>query len=919
MPKRHQPQEYQGALTRNRARLQNKRVGDTTKASPNRRSNVAETTLEKENTDFNSPPRKRKRFNNALITPESNKRLVNTRVSAFIPKSRGDSSAVGQSHGHATGDPSSAGLKQTGSTPFKFSTHNAQSIVSRGYSTTELQSTRRLDAKTLVDDYLLPDITGLLDLAAPDSKAAEETASRLAVDISTLLEELLLLKSSQVSTGGRRGHGGKGVAGGKQRVQQRKHTQPDIIFGWMSERHRVSSTSRVSQTQLKAAANILSKRFDRLKKWIDTKRGTGKESDLYEPISQLFHFVAGCIKSVNKALPVHPERLIVPFFCPDRKSADGDDESRVDLVLNIAGPDSYIIGTPTNTPSSDNSKLPMFLDAFSVIEVKREAQGVKRALPQLFQYTRGIYAEQYNRRFAWGLAVGGKQVQAVFFGPSYALASPSMDIGQRSGLEQLIRLLVDWSFCESHKLGYDPTISFNKQSRYYEIQVGQGGKMETYYSQGAVIGVERLFGRHTRCFVASKTKPRSNVEFKPEVFIKDAWPEATSDAEEDHRDESRHLNKITAILGDDKSLDGKYPKYLSGGRVHMKRQTTTGQSTDVVEDNSRSIISDSICSQLDTALKERAPPLRAHKRICMEGIGEPLKCINSVPELICVMADAMECHWEIYKRCGILHRDISTNNILFTGSGSRIKGMLIDFDHAFCESDKNAVHHFERTGTLPFMSVNNLEGEIKMHTVLDDWESLLYILCWLGTYGWRNKRRSDGVGPDIPQGRVTARADNSKASASRQTTRTRYLKSHSRAEPGFKEISRWFTGELSTCALNKRRDLKDSESFKLITDQFDKDIPLIESLRSLVHGLRRTLIDDHKDNRMKGAMKRSEVPEEQDDYDDVFGMRNRDINDIDPFQERMTNANDIAESLFKNMKKVAEQARVFIRKGEIES
>ncbi|KAJ2517936.1 hypothetical protein H4217_003640 [Coemansia sp. RSA 1939] len=95
----------------------------------------------------------------------------------------------------------------------------------------------------------------------------------------------------------------------------------------------------------------------------------------------------------------------------------------------------------------------------------------------------------------------------------------------------------------------------------------------------------------------------------------------------------------------------------------------------------------------------------------------------------------MECHWEIYKRFGILHRDISTNNILLTGSGSRIKGMLIDFDHAFCESDKNSVRRFKRTGTLPFMSVNNLESKIKMHTVLDNWESLLYILCWLGTYG----------------------------------------------------------------------------------------------------------------------------------------------------------------------------------------
>ncbi|KAJ2617488.1 hypothetical protein EV177_000523 [Coemansia sp. RSA 1804] len=513
----------------------------------------------------------------------------------------------------------------------------------------------------------------------------------------------------------------------------------------------------------------------------------------------------------------------------------------------------YNIGTPTKAQRCEKNISPVLLDAFALVEVKAGAHGVKRALPQLFQYTRGIYAEQYNRRFAWGLAVGGKQVQAVFFGPSYALASPSMDIGQKSGREQLIRLLVDWSFCESHKLGYDPTILFNKQSRHYEIQVGHGNKMTTYYSQGAVIGVERLFGRHTRCFVASKTKPRPSVEFRPEFFIKDAWPEATSDAEEDHRDESGHLNKITAILGDDKSLNGKYPKYIDGGRVHIKRRTT-GQKTDMSEDNSRSILSDRICSQLNSALKERGPPLRVHKRICMKGIGKPLKHINSVPELICVMADAMECHWEIYKRCGILHRDISTNNILFTGSSSSIKGMLIDFDHAFCENDNNAVHRFERTGTLPFMSVNNLEGKVKKHTVLDDWESLLYIL--------------------------------------------------------------WFTGELSACALNKRRDLKDYESFKLITDQFDKDIASIGILQMLVRKIRKTLIDEHGDRNMRGTIKKSEESEEQDEQFDLLAGPKDETRMIDPFVERIQDADGISERLLDIMRIGAAQVRTLLRDSE---
>ncbi|KAJ2084860.1 hypothetical protein IW138_006561, partial [Coemansia sp. RSA 986] len=68
--------------------------------------------------------------------------------------------------------------------------------------------------------------------------------------------------------------------------------------------------------------------------------------------------------------------------------------------------------------------------------------------------------------------------------------------------------------------------------------------------------------------------------------------------------------------------------------------------------------------------------------------------------------------------------------------------MLIDFDHAICEDDKDAIRHFERTGTLPFMSINNLEGGKLEHSLLDDWESLIYILCWVGTYDWKKKDES---------------------------------------------------------------------------------------------------------------------------------------------------------------------------------
>ncbi|KAJ2158462.1 hypothetical protein GGF46_003747 [Coemansia sp. RSA 552] len=64
-----------------------------------------------------------------------------------------------------------------------------------------------------------------------------------------------------------------------------------------------------------------------------------------------------------------------------------------------------------------------------------------------------------------------------------------------------------------------------------------------------------------------------------------------------------------------------------------------------------------------------------------------------------------------------------------------VHGALIDFDNAV---DWVAAVECQRpicTGTLPFMSVNNLKEARVPRTVVDDLESFLYLLIWLGTWG----------------------------------------------------------------------------------------------------------------------------------------------------------------------------------------
>ncbi|KAJ2538585.1 hypothetical protein GGF49_005819 [Coemansia sp. RSA 1853] len=94
----------------------------------------------------------------------------------------------------------------------------------------------------------------------------------------------------------------------------------------------------------------------------------------------------------------------------------------------------------------------------------------------------------------------------------------------------------------------------------------------------------------------------------------------------------------------------------------------------------------------------------------------------------------MVAHLTILKKSGYLHRDISPNNIMVVGDGERVRGLLIDFDHAI-KTDKSRLALAEHAGTLPFMSICNLQNSEIQRSELDDWESLLYVVCWLGVHG----------------------------------------------------------------------------------------------------------------------------------------------------------------------------------------
>ncbi|KAJ2813038.1 hypothetical protein H4S07_000973 [Coemansia furcata] len=84
----------------------------------------------------------------------------------------------------------------------------------------------------------------------------------------------------------------------------------------------------------------------------------------------------------------------------------------------------------------------------------------------------------------------------------------------------------------------------------------------------------------------------------------------------------------------------------------------------------------------------------------------------------------------------ILHWDISDNNILVVRKNGTVCRLLIDFDCAIDISEAKKGTHGKVTGTFPFMSLNNLTKSDVMCTSLDDWELMLYLLCWYAMIGF---------------------------------------------------------------------------------------------------------------------------------------------------------------------------------------
>ncbi|KAJ1981830.1 hypothetical protein H4R34_001931 [Dimargaris verticillata] len=546
------------------------------------------------------------------------------------------------------------------------------------------------------------------------------------------------------------------------------------------------------------------------------ERCTGEKA-VYPGLKQLLDICARAVYDevvqLDPTDPVRQEtRLLLPTSYFDYAPMGSDNRNRPAMAIVAQAMPTN--GFPSVTAKEEWRDIAMVVKGNWHTEQANESSepdqaSLDKACGQLARYVLNMYSSQPNRRFAWSIFTINTNAYVCLFGRDRIYRTHAMDLGTLDGRKQLTQFLVFWSLAGPVQFGLDPTVQFDAETKHWAIQCFDDTDAtptpQVYYAHDDTVNIRQtLFGRRTTTFFASK-----ELGGEPELFIKDGWPAVILDAAgNDPRNEILLLHRIHNHVSRH-GPDVLYQKLKMGGIVWQRyhgnwAQDDTTSAYGYIEAARPPLDSDSSLVR------------RVHRRIVITPLAKRLDMLEDFNQFIEVLADVMVCHRVLYNDCQIFHRNISYNNIMVKWKDGAPKGMLIDLDHAILRDAIPMPGQPVRTDTLPFMSIGNLEGNDTERTALDDWESLLYVLCWVGTYGF---------------GRSTA-------NQSQQPLRTK------------PKLYRWLEGTLEDVADEKRIVMSNVYTFGAIRDDF-QSCPGDYLLKRLAQGLHKALFR-HRD--CPGAM-----------------------------------------------------------------
>ncbi|PIL36451.1 hypothetical protein GSI_00140 [Ganoderma sinense ZZ0214-1] len=287
-------------------------------------------------------------------------------------------------------------------------------------------------------------------------------------------------------------------------------------------------------------------------------------------------------------------------------------------------------------------------------------------------------------------------------------ATPASDADIRAMREYAATAPTEYLKAQAYyALSWDPTAKEGKQLKSLEwpmhkLSVGD----RTVFVGRPSFATHSLFGRCTRGYVAFEKVQKEGKTSWHLHFLKDSW--RVKDANNRIRPEHKVYKRLHK-----KGAGDRIPTSLAAGDVvdaHGLPQLTRLHD-----------------------IGERRHHPRAHYRILIAEVYRPLSDFTDFRQLAELLRDALLAHKDAWEKAGVLHRDISFNNILIhevvEDKKTVRKGILSDWDLSKYKKDVSGTEprQPDRTGTWYFRSAVLGRYPRKPYEVSDDIESFIHV------------------------------------------------------------------------------------------------------------------------------------------------------------------------------------------------
>ncbi|KAM3552429.1 hypothetical protein ARSEF4850_007390 [Beauveria asiatica] len=386
----------------------------------------------------------------------------------------------------------------------------------------------------------------------------------------------------------------------------------------------------------------------------------------------------------------------------------------------------------------------------------------KACMLQLTRHVRSIFADQPMRRFVHAFTIKAATMELWIYDRSGAYSSGEFNIHHEP--EKVARALVAYATMDNDAMGLDMSIEWKNSHRYITVEDGNGDDKRVELNR-LLVRQRAVVCRGTTCFstrqgVAKfswRSDKRQPCEIKHLKLAQEKDVEGVATlvghreitsiaalrAGLDFSSSTRHAFRATArdrstghnsLQGSESSGSSRKRKSSDNDPRPTTRRSDSRKST-LRQNYDRSgeandEASDEAKPSVYTPNQEGPYENRVLSCIVIFPAGRVINDFSTIRELLEALRDAIRAHRSLYLKGRILHRDISSNNIIITSpeQADGFKGMLIDLDLAK-ERDSGPSGARHQTGTVQFMAIEVLRGVD--HTYRHDLESFFYVLIWM--------------------------------------------------------------------------------------------------------------------------------------------------------------------------------------------